>query len=157
MNIGEIYESELWQKLMRNNAFNSKFFEVIRRANYYVKEEDLKLNIEGNYLIISYSTPIQELDDSNDCISSMRYEFSIDKDGNLLFDEKFGTLDIESEPSFLDNVGGMINTEYSFSIYDQDSIEISNQKYTDSYVLKTYEVETAKKNFEKNLRKTMKK
>ncbi len=144
MNIEEVYKSRLWQDLMKNNAFNSKFFEVMRRAKYYVREEDLKLNIEDDKLIISYSTPIQELQE-DECISDMRYEFSIDKDGNLILDEKFGTITTNNDESYL--IGGTVDTQYTCSLYDADGIEMSNQTYSDCYNIKSYEIKYIKDHF----------
>ena len=147
MSIEEVYESELWQELIKNRAFNTKFFEVYRRAQYYVEEKDLTLEIKDGKLMLSYITPILEHEYDCQCTSAMRYEFSVNDDGNLLLDEKFGTIRSDFGYDFMDSKGGMVDTQYSCSLYDPDGIELASQSYVDSYALKHYELESCKNDF----------
>lgn len=147
MSIEEIYESELFKELLKNRAFSSKFYEVMRRATYYVKEENLNINIVKDKLIVSYSTPIQERELNCQCLSEVRYEFSVNSNGNLYLDEKFGTIRSNYGYDFLESKGGMVDTEYSCSMYEPDGVELAFQSYSDSYTIKPYAFETVKKEF----------
>ena len=138
MNITEIYETDLWKKLSKNQAFSNKFYEIIRRTNFYLKEEDILVSIEGNKLIISYDTPIQNRDDYSQEINKTIFEISIDQDDNLLFDEKSITICSDTGYDFDECMGGEVYTRYSSSLYDPDGIELTVQLYTDKSHLDKY-------------------
>ena len=136
MNIEELYETELWNKLNKNNAFYSKFNEVIKRCRYYVREEDVKLNIKDEKLVVSYKQPLRERENNCQCTSEVYFEFFLDDD-NLIINKISGEMRSNLGYDFSNSSGGVLDTSYSCEVYDPDGIELAYQGYMDSINLES--------------------
>ena len=151
MSINEVYESELWEKLLNNRAFSSKFFEAVKVAQYYVGEDGIGFEIKDDTLIVSYCSPVLEREYNCQCTNARKYEMSIDKDGNLVVNEIFGTIHSNYGYNFLETEGGILETQYSCGLYDPDGVQLSYLGYTDTYTLEAYKFKKCKKEFPGNL------
>ncbi len=141
MNIDDILETELFKKLSENNAFVTKFYEVTKRIEHFSGENAI-FSIDNDILSVGYTMPIHERETNCEDKSEATYEFCL-LNGNLIVNEKFGTIRSNYGYTFKDKRGGIIDTTYTCSLYDQDGIELVSQRYVDSYDIKPYDLEDA--------------
>ena len=128
----EIYETELWKNLAKNEVFLVKFDAVIKSCSYY-KKGNVQVRIDGNKLVIDFRSGI--MNHENDCQyrDESKYEFFLDDNGNLIVNEMSGTLRTDYGSDFSNAKKGILNTTYTCMAYDESGIELSEQLYMDSY------------------------
>ena len=147
MNIEELYETDLWQRLTKNTIFFDKFNEVINRCNYYAREADIKLNINDNKIIVSYNIPIRERELNCQTNSEVYFEFFLDEEDNLIINEKSGTMRSNYGYDFANSEGGVLDTHYSCSAFDPEGIELAYQGYNDTIKLDKDSFDTFKEGY----------
>ena len=131
----EVYNSEIWKQLSKNNKFNGKFDEIFKKCRFYAGNNDVNIKIQNNRLILSYKTPIEERELNCEKITQAQYEIFIDNKNNLVINEKSGTMRSNYGYNFEISDGGVIDIHYSCEVYDQFGIELAYQGFNDSYTL----------------------
>lgn len=133
MEMEEVYASNAWKKLNKYEEFSVKFNEILKRCREKANE-DIKIDVEDERIIVSYKTPISDREFNCQQKVEARYEFYISND-NLIIDEKLGKLRTNYGYDFENNNGGIIETYYSHTSYDYDGVELTYQAYSDSYAI----------------------
>lgn len=147
MNLEDLYKTQLWQDLNRNLAFENKFHEVLKKAKWYANEKDIVFSVKDDVLIVRYQSRIQNRDLDCQIMSDAVYEFSFDKENKLLVNEKYGTLRSNYGHDIFESDGGVLDTTYTCNVYDPDGIELSYQRYSDTYILNKEQFNVYKEGF----------
>ena len=143
----EIYETELWKRLEKNSLFSVKIEEILRRCLYYTKRDNIRMNVIGNKLVISYRSNVIERENNCQFVDETKYEVFLDNDDNLVINEASGILRSNYGYGFNNTDGGVLDTHYSCEVYDNDGVELSFQAYSDSHCLEKNMFDTYKIGF----------
>ncbi len=147
MNLENIYKTQLWQDLSKNLAFESKFHEITKSAKWYTDEKNIIYSIEDDKLVVKYQSNVHNRELDCQIMTSAVYEFLFDRDGNLIVSEKKGTLRSNYGSDIFSSNGGALDTTYTCDVYEPDGIELSYQRYYDTYDLNKEQFDVYKDGF----------
>ena len=129
----EIYNTDIWKELEKNDCFSSKYNEIIRQFMFYNDEDKLNLFIDDNKLIITFRSKVFNRDNNCQYIRETKYEMFLDKNSNLVINELTGVLRSKYGYDINNSTGGVLDTHYSCEVYDPNGVELAFQAYSDTY------------------------
>ena len=129
----EIYETEVWKNLEKNAIFKNKIEEILNKSSYYIDKNDINMTIRGTKLVISYHSKIMNREDNCQFVRNTKYELFLDRNNNLIVNELTGFLRSNYGYDFDNTFGGVLDTNYTCTVYDEDGIELAYQSYSDKY------------------------
>lgn len=129
----ELYETEVWKNLEKNAKFGSVIEDIDAKCLYYADKDHINKVIKDDKLIITYRSKLMNRDLNCQYIRYTKYEVFLDEDSNLIVNEMNGTLRSNYGYDFENTSGGVLDTNYSCEVYDEDGIELAYQAYSDSY------------------------
>lgn len=129
----EIYESEVWKNLEKNELFRNKFEETLSKCMFYTDSNSINMKIVDRKLVLSYHSRVINRDNNCQLVRDTKYEFFLDKEDNLIVNEMSGIMRSDYGYDFDNAKGGILDTSYVCDVYDKDGVELSYQSYSDTY------------------------
>ena len=144
-----IKETKIWKELCTNSSFEKIYAGII---NKHMQDESKKVLIDQNRIIMNFSSPIRNRELSCQYRDYSQYEIYLDEKNNLIINKMVAEVRSNYGYDFSDNNGGLIDTSYSYNVYDSDGVELSYQNYNDSFSVDsiTFDKYKEKYDFEKN-------